>query len=131
MCRQVCICIFMVVFCGISWEFTFRNGFHESFVFRESSPSWSYFVRVWLFRESSPSWSYFVRVWLFRVSSPSSSYFVRAHRHQVISWEHTIMKNMFRPSQKYIFLRVNTIMKLKLHNRSISNSDCHPSRHNK
>jgi hypothetical protein len=45
--------------------------------------SWRFF---WVFRESSPSWSYFVRV----------EYFVRAHRHEVISWEYGIFVRAHR-----------------------------------
>jgi hypothetical protein len=110
MCHQVCMSIFMTGFCGISWEFTFRNGFCESLIFRESSLTGMDFVRVWYFvrvnLQEWISWEFGIS-WEFPRDSHSHEnnvppglhvyfhdgflwYFMRVHLQEWILWEFDI-----------------------------------------
>jgi hypothetical protein len=85
-----------------------------------------------VFRESSPSWSYFVRAHRHKVILWEWWYFVRGHHHEVISWEswsfvrdHDHEMNFVRVSKLTGHLRNmfswESIPSWKLQNRSISN----------
>jgi hypothetical protein len=89
MCHQVCMSIFMTGFCGISWEFTFRNGFCESLIFCESSLTGMDFVRVWYFvrvnLQEWISWEFGIS-WEFAFTNGFRG--SSLSRKQVISWEY-------------------------------------------
>jgi hypothetical protein len=89
-------------------------------VFHESSPSWSYFVRVMVFRESSPSWSYFMKVWYF-VSHGHEMNFVRVSKPgNIVFHESTPSRKICSDNHKSMFSS-EPIPSWKLPNRSISN----------
>jgi len=82
---KVCISVFVVVFCAISWEVTIMNWFRESSVFRESHRHEMNFVKV----------LYFVRITLMKLISreyhkhtENIVFRERTPRKQVTSWEY-------------------------------------------